>query len=264
MKLKQRIESATHVVLKFGTSVLTDHIEKRNKKYFQSIAKSCLELQKQGKKVIIVSSGAVGFGRVVLKERNNLKIPQASVGEKQALASLGQSLLIDTYQIAFAKNKLAAAQILVTRTDFENKKHLQKLKSTLNQLLEWSAVPIINENDAVSNEEIKVGDNDNLSAQIALLYPKSVLVLLTSVDAFYLDEKPVTHITRITPELRRAAGDTAEGSGGTGGMITKLQAADKILNANQLMSIAAGKDMKIIRQLMAAKPVGTWFYKDKE
>lgn len=260
MNLPTRLQNTTHVVLKFGTGVLTEHIEKRSLTYFRSIAKECHELQKQGKKVIIVSSGAVGFGRAILKERNKLSLPKASVSEKQALASLGQSLLIDSYRNAFAKEGLAAAQILVTRTDFENKSHRQNLKATLNQLMEWGAIPVINENDAIANEEIKVGDNDNLSADIALLYPKSLLVLLTTIDGFYREGKLVPHIMKVSADIKKHAGDALEGGGGTGGMITKLQAADKILTAGQLMSIAAGKDMRIIRRLMAGKSAGTWFY----
>lgn len=254
------LAGTTHVVLKFGTGVLTEHIERGSQTYFRSIARECLELQKQGKKVIIVSSGAVGFGRAILKERNRLTLPKASVSEKQALASLGQSLLIDSYRNAFAKEKLAAAQILVTRTDFENKLHRQNLKATLNQLLDWNAVPVINENDAIANEEIKVGDNDNLSADIALLFPRSLLVLLTTVDAFYRDGRPVTHIGRVSAEIKRFAGDTPEGGGGTGGMITKLQAAEKVLAAGQVMAIASGKKMRILRRLMAGQAAGTWFY----
>ena len=188
MQRSDILKKATHVVLKFGTGVLTEHIEKRSQAYFGAIAKECLALQKQGKKVIIVSSGAVGFGRAILKERNKLALPKASVSEKQALASLGQSLLIETYRTSFAKNKLAAAQVLLTRTDFENKLHLQNLKATLAQLLDWGAVPVINENDTIANEEIKVGDNDNLSADIALLFPKSLLILLTTIDGFYRGE----------------------------------------------------------------------------
>lgn len=260
MDLAARLKNTTHVVLKFGTGVLTEHIEKRSTAYFRAVAKECRELQKQGKKVIIVSSGAVGFGRAILKERNRLNLPKASVSEKQALASLGQSLLIDSYRNAFARKKLAAAQILVTRTDFENKSHLQNLKATLNQLLDWGAVPIINENDAIANEEIKVGDNDNLSADIALLYPKSLLILLTTVDAFYRDGKPVDHIARITADLKKHAGNAAEG--GTGGMITKLQAAEKILAAGQIMSIAAGKKIGIVRRLIAGAKEGTWCYSE--
>jgi glutamate 5-kinase len=260
MSLENRLQSATHVVLKFGTGVLTEHIEKRSLSYFRSVARECRELQKQGKKVIIVSSGAVGFGRAILKERNKLVLPKASVSEKQALASLGQSLLIDSYRNAFAKEKLAAAQILVTRTDFENKLHRQNLKATLNQLLDWGAVPVINENDAIANEEIKVGDNDNLSADIALLYSKSLLILLTTVDAFYRDGKPVPHVAKISAEVKRHAGDALEGGGGTGGMITKLQAGEKILAAGQIMSIAAGKNMRIVRRLITGEAVGTWFY----
>lgn len=256
--LAARLQNATHVVLKFGTGVLTEHIQKGSTGYFRQVAKECLWLQQQGKKVIIVSSGAVGFGREILKVRLRLTLPQASVSEKQALASLGQSLLIDTYRTTFAKEKLAAAQILLTRTDFENKRHLQNLKATLNQLLEWGAVPVINENDAIANEEIKVGDNDNLSADIALLYPKSLLLLLTTVDGFYRAGERVPHIGRVTAEVKRHAGNAAEG--GTGGMITKLQAAEKILRADQLMVIASGKKISIVRSILGAKDAGTWVY----
>ncbi len=256
--LEKKLSQATHVVLKFGTSTLTEHIQKRSMGYFRSIAKECAWLQKQGKKVIIVSSGAVGFGRAVLHERKRIHLPQASLSEKQALASLGQSLLIDTYSTAFAKEKLAAAQILVTRTDFENKKHLQNLKATLTQLLDWGAIPIINENDAISNDEIKVGDNDNLAANIAVLFSKVFLVLLTTVDGFYKDKERVLHIDALTAELRRHAGNPSDG--GTGGMVTKLQAAEKILAAGQVMSIASGKKINIVRELMAAKPKGTWVF----
>jgi glutamate 5-kinase len=257
--LENRIQNATHVILKFGTGVLTEHIQTGSRRYFRQIAKECLWLLSKGKKVIIVSSGAVGFGREILKEQRRIVLPQASVSEKQALASLGQSLLIDTYRTTFAKEKLAAAQILLTRTDFENKRHLQNLKATLNQLLDWGAVPVINENDAVANEEIKVGDNDNLAADIALLYPKSLLVLLTTIDGFYRDHERVPHITHISAAIRKHAGKAAEG--GTGGMITKLQAAEKILRADQTMIIAAGKDIRIVREILDAKDAGTWVYK---
>jgi glutamate 5-kinase len=260
MNLTQRLDGITHVVLKFGTGVLTEHIEKRNLSYFRAVARECRGLQKQGRKVIIVSSGAVGFGRTILRQRNKLNLPKASVSEKQALASLGQSLLIDSYRNAFAREKLAAAQILVTRTDFENKLHRHNLKATLNQLLEWNAVPVINENDAIANEEIKVGDNDNLSADIALLFPRSLLVLLTTVDAFYRDGKPVSHISRITADIKRHAGDAQEGGGGTGGMITKLQAGEKVLAAGQMMAIVSGKKIRIVRDLIAGNNPGTWFY----
>lgn len=256
--LENRIAGATHVVLKFGTGVLTEHIQKGSTRFFRQVARECRWLQQQGKRVIIVSSGAVGFGREVLKERRGLALPNASVAEKQALASLGQSLLIDTYRTTFAKEKLAAAQILLTRTDFENKRHLQNLKATLNQLLDWGTVPVINENDAIANEEIKVGDNDNLSADIALLYPKSLLVLLTTIDGFYRAADRVPHIGRVTAEIRRHAGNAA--AGGTGGMVTKLQAAEKILHADQLMVIAAGKHIRIVRKILAAGDTGTWVY----
>jgi glutamate 5-kinase len=258
ISLPARLAAASHVILKFGTGVLTEHIEKRSSRYFRQIAKECLYLQSLGKRVIIVSSGAVGFGRSILAANRQISLPRASVSEKQALASLGQSLLIDSYRTAFARNNLAAAQILVTRTDFVNRSHLHSLRSTLNQLLEWGAVPVINENDAIANEEIKVGDNDNLSADIALLYPKSVLVLLTTVDGFYAGKERLTHVARLTQEIKRHAGSAA--TGGTGGMVTKLQAGEKMLKAGQLMNIASGKNMRIVRRLIAGENIGTWFY----
>ncbi|MCS6972096.1 MAG: glutamate 5-kinase [Turneriella sp.] len=257
--LKQRLSKVTHVVLKFGTGVLTHHIEQNRSRYFRSIARECRLLQEQGKKVVIVTSGAVGFGRIILSRMRSLSLPQATVGEKQALASLGQSLLIDTYRNNFAREKLAAAQILVTRIDFTNRQHRQNLKATLNQLFAWGAVPVINENDAVANEEIKFGDNDNLSADVALLFPHTLLILLTTVDGFYRNGEKVPHIDRITQELRRHAGDA--GNGGTGGMITKLQAAEKMLKAGQTMAIASGQDIRVIRRLLAGENAGTWFYR---
>lgn len=260
--LQEKLAAVTHVVLKFGTGVLTEHIEKRSTKYFREIARECIALQSMGKRVIIVSSGAVGFGRAVLKTQKDLVLPKASVSEKQALASLGQSLLIDTYRSAFAKEKLAAAQILLTRTDFEYKSHLQNLRATLNQLLDWGTVPVINENDAIANEEIKVGDNDNLSADIARLYPKSLLILLTTIDGFYGEGARISQIYRVTPDLKSQAGDAS--GGGTGGMITKLQAAEKILKAKQIMNIAAGKNIQIVRRLVQGAWEGTWVYSPSE
>jgi len=257
-KFLRQLEQVTHVILKFGTGTLTEHIKRNSRTYFKQIADEVKQLQAQGKKVIIVSSGAVGFGREILHRQLKRVVNHESVGHKQALASLGQSLLIDTYRSQFSKKQLAAAQILLTRTDFENRKHLANLRQTLDQLLDWNAVPVINENDAIANEEIKVGDNDNLSADIAVLYPHSLLILLTTIDGFYMDKKRLPVINRIDASIKRAAG-VASGQG-TGGMITKLQAGQKILQAGQMMNIASGKNMRVLRKIMNGEDVGTWFY----
>jgi len=257
-KFLEKLYKVTHVILKFGTGTLTEHIQRNSSKYFGQIASEVKQLQSKGKKVIIVSSGAVGFGREILQRQLKHAVRNESVGHKQALASLGQSLLIDTYRSQFSKKELAAAQILLTRTDFENRKHLANLRQTLDQLLDWNAVPVINENDAIANEEIKVGDNDNLSADIAVLYPHSLLILLTTVDGFYMNQNRLPFIHRIDQSVKRAAG-VASGQG-TGGMITKLQAGQKILKAGQMMNIASGQDIRVLRKIMNGDDVGTWFF----
>lgn len=257
-ELQQRLQRVSHVIIKLGTGTLTPHIEQVQSGYFDQLANEIKKIHTQGKQVILVSSGAVGFGRQIAKKNAIRLSAMASVREKQALASLGQSLLIDRYRHAFEGVGLAVGQVLVAKADLSNRKHYRNLKNTLDQLLFWGCVPVINENDAVAISELKVGDNDTLSANIAGMYPQSLLILLTTTDSFYVQKKPVGYLDKVDAETLSHAG--APAAGGTGGMRTKLIAAQQILLSGQIMSIASGRDPSILQEILSGNPIGTWFF----
>lgn len=249
------LSASETVVIKLGTATLTPHIDEENPAFFSSLAGVISKLQQQGKRVLIVSSGAVGFGRRLLADKHSVSSP--NLVEKQALASLGQSVLINRYRSPFAEAGLHVAQILVSSTDFTNRAHYNNLRHTLNQLLSWNIVPIINENDAVATRELRFGDNDTLSASIAGMYPSAFLIILTSIDGFYMDNKRVDILQKVTETEFSQAGKPGEG--GSGGMFTKLAAGRRILASGQLMAIASGDDPQNILQLLNVNFPATWF-----
>jgi len=265
-QLKTSLEKSTHVVIKLGTGVLNPHIEKTDFSFFSKLADEVRRLQSMGKKVLIVSSGAVGFGKKIRKKRiaamKNIEPDQAAelmgntLVDKQAYAAIGQSFLINTYTEYLNKVDLDAAQILLSMSDFKNRHHFQNLKQTLDQLLDWGSVPVINENDTVSIDE-KFGDNDTISALIAGMYQQTCLIILTTIDGFYMDNKKVDIVQDVDIHHLNAAGGAS--TGGIGGMRTKLHAAHKIIQSGQIMNIASGKDPAIIRQIIRGEKIGTWF-----
>ena len=262
-QLKASLTESTHIIIKLGTGVLNPYIEKTDFSFFQKLADEVKSLQEGGKKVLIVTSGAVGFGRKIRNRRITSLDPGAlvdftgsSVVDKQAFAAIGQSFLINTYTEYLDKVGLDAAQILLSMSDFKNRRHFQNLKQTLDQLLEWGSIPVINENDTVSIDE-KFGDNDTISALIAGMYQRSCLIILTTIDGFYMDNKKVDVVQDVEISHLKAAGGAS--SGGMGGMRTKLHAARKIIQSGQVMNIASGKDPSIIRQIVLGENIGTWF-----
>ena len=265
-QLKTSLSKCTHVVIKLGTGVLNPHIEKTDFSFFKKLADEVKQLQISGKKVLIVSSGAVGFGKKIRRKQisisKNITTTEASesmgnsIVDKQAYAAIGQSFLINTYREYLDQVGLDAAQILLSMSDFKNRHHFQNLKQTLDQLLDWGSIPVINENDTVSIDE-KFGDNDTISALIAGMYLQSCLIILTTIDGFYMDNKKVDIIQDVESSHLKAAGGAS--LGGIGGMRTKLYAARKIIQSGQIMNIAPGKDPGIIRQIVLGENIGTWF-----
>lgn len=255
--LQKQLALVSHVIIKLGTNTIAPHIEDGSLGFFKSLAKQIKLIQQQNKKVIVVSSGAVGLGKkqmdFFLKESK-----QFSLSEKQALASLGQSQLIDIYRNGFSSFSILPAQILVTRLDFSRQTRYRNLKQTLDQLLQWQTVPIINENDAVATHGLKLGDNDTLSALITAMYPSALLIILTTVDGFYFNKKKMDIVNQIASQHFKAAGKPL--SGGIGGMRTKIRAARKILFSGQLMNICSGDNPNILQDVLLGKRVGTWFY----
>ena len=250
------------IVVKLGTSVLTGGTNKLDKAHMVELVRQCCELKKQGHQVVIVSSGAVAAGREQL-----LKSCGTSLADKQMLAAIGQGQLIHIWQSLFALYGVNVGQMLLTRADVDDRERYLNARDTLTALLSYNVVPIINENDAVATSEIKVGDNDNLSALVAILANADKLLLLTDQDGLFTsdprtnaDAKLIDEVTHINDELRQLAG----GSGtnlGTGGMATKLQAADIARRAGVEVIIAKGAGSNVILKCMSEQLPGTRFLK---
>ncbi len=210
--------------------------------------------------VALVSSGAIASGtaRLGLKERPR------SIPEKQAAAAAGQVALMWHYEQAFAAHGRRVAQILLTGEDVSDRRRYLNARNTLLTLLGYGVLPIINENDTVAVEEIKVGDNDNLAALVAYLIEADLLVLLSDTDGLYTGDpnrdpaaRRIETVEAITPELERLAG--AQGPLGTGGMVTKLQAAQKAMAAGIPMVIADGRRPGVLQAVLGGEPLGTYF-----
>jgi len=250
------------IVVKLGTSVLTGGTNKLDKAHMVELVRQCCELKKQGHQVVMVSSGAVAAGREQL-----LKSCGTSLVDKQMLAAIGQGQLIHIWQSLFALYGVNVGQMLLTRADVDDRERYLNARDTLTALLSYNVVPIINENDAVATSEIKVGDNDNLSALVAILANADKLLLLTDQDGLFTsdprtnaDAKLIDEVTHINDELRQLAGGSGT-SLGTGGMATKLQAADIARRAGVEVIIAKGAGSNVILKCMSEQLPGTRFLK---
>jgi glutamate 5-kinase len=250
------------IVIKFGTSVLTAGEQSLNKPRMVELVRQCSELIKQGHQLVLVSSGAVAAGRTELKQQCG-----NSLGEKQMLAAIGQSQLMNLWQSLFQIYDISVAQMLLTRADIEHRERYLTARDTLTELIKHSIVPIINENDAVATTEIKVGDNDNLSAMVSILANANKLILLTDQAGLFTadprsnpDAILINEVLKVDSKLMSLAGDTGT-SLGTGGMATKLQAADIAQRAGIETTIARGSDVDILKLVMSSERCGTTFLK---
>ncbi|MGV6988275.1 glutamate 5-kinase [Testudinibacter sp. P80/BLE/0925] len=249
------------VVLKFGTSVLTQGSPKLSRPHMLNIVRQCALLQQQGYRVVIVTSGAVAAGRHYL---NHPQLPP-TIASKQLLAAVGQSQLIQTWQHLFEIYDIYIGQMLLTRADLEDRERFLNARDTLNALLDNNIIPIINENDAVATAEIKVGDNDNLSALVAILANADQLYLLTDQQGLF-DSDPranpaaqlIPCVDKITEHIRSIAGGSVSGLG-TGGMSTKITAADIATRSGIETIIAPGSQENVIVDLAQGAAIGTKF-----
>ncbi len=249
------------IVVKIGTSVLTGGTKQLDRAHMVEIARQCAALRRQGCEVIIVTSGAIAAGR----ERMGHPTLPPTVAAKQMLAAVGQSWLMHIWESLFDIYRLHVGQMLLTRADVAERDRFLNARDMLVALLENGVIPIINENDAVATAEIKVGDNDNLSALIALLAEADLLLLLTDQDGLFTAD-PRTHAgAQLIPEVRdideglyALAGGSVSGLG-TGGMTTKLQAADVARRAGTDVVIAAGRAPDVIVQAASGEAIGTHF-----
>lgn len=269
--MAQSIKNVKRIVVKVGTSSLTHKNGNMNIGRIEKFAKVLSDLQNIGKEIVLVSSGAVGVGcsRLGLKER-----PSTTKG-KQAAAAVGQCHLMNMYSKFFGEYGHVVAQILLTRDVIEDERMRENVCNTFDTLLEQGIIPIVNENDTVSIDEIEnicnFGDNDNLSAIVAILTNADLLIILSDIDGFYNGDprkdknaKLIEEIAQITQEIKDCAGDAGT-SFGTGGMRTKIMAAEKVVDKGISMILANGENPDVLRELLIeGKKIGTVFIGKKE
>lgn len=250
------------IVLKVGTSTLAHSTGMLNIRRVEELCRILSDLKNSGHEIILVSSGAIGMGvgKLSLKER------PSDIPTKQAAAAVGQCELMYTYDKLFEEYHHTVAQLLLTGSDFRHDDRYHNFQNTMTRLLELGVLPIINENDTIATEEIKVGDNDTLSAMVAVSIKADILVLLSDIDGLYTadphkdpDAQLIKEVREITPEILGLAG--GEGSTlGTGGMKTKLNAASICMESGCEMVIINGENPKLLYDLFEGKPVGTRFF----
>lgn len=260
------LKHAKRLVVKIGTSTLTYETGKTNIRRMAKLASVLSDLQNSGREIVLVTSGAigVGVGRLGLKER-----PTTTKG-RQALAAIGQCELMFLYDKLFSEYGHTVAQLLLTRSDVEDDVRRENLMNTFDQLLEYGVIPVVNENDSVAVDEIVYGDNDSLSAMVAKLVRADALIILTDIDGLYekdphLDPEakliPVVH--KIDDAIRSLAGGRGS-TRGTGGMITKLHAAEIANGAGIDAVIMNGNDPTEIYKLVDGRQIGTIFVAEEE
>lgn len=249
------------IVVKVGTSSLTYPNGSIHFSQMERLVRQLAELTHQGYEVVLVSSGAIGAGVGLL----NLPQKPFLLPEKQAAAAIGQLHLMHLYQKFFSEYGKRIGQILLSKDDILNKKRSQNARNTFDSLIHFGAIPIVNENDAVVVDEIKVGDNDTLSAYVCRLIQADLLILLSDIDGLYTDNprlnpnaQKIDEVDAITEEILTLA----KGNGaalGTGGMATKLSAAKIACAAGVHMVIANSFEPQVLTRIMAGETLGTWF-----
>ncbi|MDY3557535.1 glutamate 5-kinase [Gemmata sp. JC673] len=255
------VAGAGTVVIKVGTNVLADPTGRLDRHRIDSLADQLHRIRAGGRKVVLVTSGAIGagVGKLGLGRR------PADLAHLQACAAVGQSALMQLYQESLSRYGVHTAQILLTASDFENRARYLNARNTIGTLFEYGALPIINENDTVSVAEIKFGDNDHLAAMVTNLLLAPLLVLLTNVDGLYSDDprsnpgaKLVATVPNIDASVTGLAAATKSALG-TGGMTSKLKAARLVTVAGEAVIMANGALDGILDRVFAGEPVGTLF-----
>lgn len=249
------------IVVKVGTSTLAHPTGRLNIQRVETLVKVLSDLKNAGHEIVLVSSGAIGMGV------GKLLLPgkPSDMPTKQAAAAVGQCELMYTYDKLFTEYNHTVAQILLTGEDIENEKRRHNCENTLRRLLELGALPIINENDTVATEQIEIGDNDTLAAIVGKSVQAELVILLTDIDGLFTadphkdpDGKLIPLVEEITPEIMELAGGAGSRQG-TGGMATKLIAAQIATDAGCDMVIANGKRPEILYQILEGEAVGTRF-----
>lgn len=255
------ITDAKRIVIKVGTSTLTHKNGMLNIRRIEKLVKVISDLKNSGKEIVFVTSGAIGVG----VGKMGISKKPTDMPTKQACAAVGQCELMYIYDKYFAEYNHNVAQVLMTRDTIEHKNRKENVTNTLNKLLELSIIPIVNENDTVSVDEIEFGDNDTLSAIVGNLVKTDLLILLSDIDGLYTkdphknsDAVLINEVNEITDVIKKLAGDKGTALG-TGGMITKIYAAEICMKSNTPMVILNGENIDGLYDLFDGIKVGTLF-----
>lgn len=256
-------DSTKLLVVKVGTSTLTAGTSHLNRRRMLEIAQQIVCAREQGARVVLVSSGAMAAGRERLGiARSNGRVP---LPEKQMLAAVGQTHLMALWEQVFGMFDVRVAQVLLTRADLSDRRRYLNARDTLLTILDHDILPIVNENDAVTTEEIRVGDNDNLSALVTNVLDADLLLILSDIDGLFTADprkdksaKLIGEVREIDDRIRALAGGSRTGLG-VGGMSTKIQAAELVTRAGASMIVAHGARPNVILDAVHGQPVGTRF-----
>lgn len=248
------------LVVKIGSSLLVESGVGLRQAWLASLATDIAQHRAAGDQVIVVTSGAIAMGRAALGFDHNV----SRLDEKQAAAAIGQIHLAHAYQASLAEHGLITAQVLLTLDDTENRRRYLNARSTIEALLRQGVIPVVNENDTVATTEIRFGDNDRLSARVAVMASADQLILLSDVDGLYTanpgcdpSATHIPHVEAITPEIEAMAGGRGT-TIGTGGMVSKLIAAKLASRAGCGVTLASGLDMNPLRTLANSGPCTTF------
>lgn len=257
------------IVIKIGSNLITENENILNYEVIKNLCNQIAAIQKDHNQVIVVSSGAVAAGSQYLsKFEKEININNNSIVQKQLLASIGQPILMNAYEKYFSQSSIMISQALLSREDFENRLGYLNIRNTLSELLSLNVVPIINENDVVSTEELidrAYGDNDRLSAMVSNAIDADLLILLGTIDALYTSDpnidkkaKKIGIVENITDEIINYAQGSIDGIG-SGGMASKIQAANISINSGTEMYIASGLENDVLKRIISGEIIGTKF-----
>lgn len=258
---REALKKAKRIVIKVGTSTITYANGKRNFSQIDRLAREISDLQNQGKEMILVTSGAVAVG----VDRMGLPGKPKTIPGKQAAAAVGQGVLMHTYEKFFADYGQIVAQVLITKTEAIDRHRYTNTRNTFMELMRQRVIPIVNENDVVALDELKIGDNDNMSALVAGIVDADLVIILSDVDGLYT-ANPQTHpdavivpeVAEITPEIEASAGGVGSARG-TGGMATKIQAAKAATSSGIHLVIASATEKNAITRVLQGEELGTLF-----
>ena len=258
---RDELQEAKRIVVKVGTSTITHTGGKINFEKIEILARVLTDLNNAGKDIILVTSGAGAAGIT----RLGLAAKPKTIPGKQAAAAVGQGILMHYYENMFGEYGQVVAQVLLTKVDAIDRHRYTNTRNTFQALFDQRVIPIVNENDVVALDELKIGDNDNMSALVAGIVDADLVIILSDVDGLYTanpqkdkNAKLISEVTEITPAMEASAGG-AGSANATGGMLTKLQAAKAAMSSGIHLIIASGADPRIIMELLKGKNLGTLF-----